>query len=219
MSLLSKTSPYVSCKLLARARSIRPAASSGFLVVPRITILSICTWHIWNGMPEKAVRRPPNPSPVTEAMSYPSVSRCLLPSWYKLVDSLSPNCHQRFSFHHGSRMTETHQLEFSVRCPNHRVSATMFTRRGRCSFFGASYLSNRDRIVLLSKWYSSLSSRRVCFSKTYFFQSSFSKCVFFLSLLLKILPQTLHQYFCLPSWIPLLTTFSEWQSGQYLPFF
>ena len=218
-SLFSKVSPSVSWRLLDSAKSTAPASSSGFLVVPLMTKRSMCTWHIWKGMPEKAVRRPLNPSPVTDAMSYPSCSKNLRPSAYVLVVSASPKLHHRFSLRHWSRIAEAHQLESSVRSPNHSESATTLTLRGKCSCLGVWYESSWSLIVLLSRPCLSESSLRVCFSKTYSFQSSFSKCVFCLLSPLHFLWQSLQLYVCTPRSTPRFFVFPLPHEGQILCFF
>src|ERR1043165_6238645 len=110
----------------------------------------MCTRHIWNGMGENASRKPLNPSPVTESISYPSDSRKLRPSRYALVVSVSKNPHQRFSFLFGSLNAITHQLVFSLRSPKYKASATICTFLGKWVFAGAVYELRTSFNVLLS---------------------------------------------------------------------
>ena len=218
-SLLAKVTLSVSYRLLVNASNTTPASSSGFFVVPYVTNLSMCTIHIWYGMPQKPDLMPPNPSPVTDRILYPSPSSSSRHRMYTLVVSVSENSHHRSSCSLGSLATTEHHDVSSLRSPQYVPSTTRWTSLGLWHLFGARYLSKWSLMTRLSWLCSSLNSRTVCLLKTYPLQSSFSKVVFCLSLLLQTLWQDLQKYLCLPSWTPFLVTLFDWQNGQYLAFF
>ena len=193
--------------------------SIGFLVVPLTTRRSICTWHIWKGMSENAVLKPPNPSPVTERMMYPKFSKHALPCKYIDVVSVFPKLHHRFSFLFGSRKQTAHQLVSSVRSPKYKASAIKLIALGSWVFLGALYWLRIFFKVRLSLWCFSFNSRSVCFSNTYSFQISFSKFVFSLLSFLNLLPHWLHFHVCRLCWNPSFLVLIEPQFWHFLCFF
>ena len=209
----------VSGSVLTRARSACPASSCGLRVVPLTTSLSMCTRHIWKGMPSNAVLIPPNPSAVTERIVYPRRSSSCLHSRYTWVVSVFVNVHHRFSIVCTSRATMTHHDVSSFRSPKYEASTTKYTARRQCLFWGNVYVSNRIRIVRLSFLYCLESSLSVCLPKTYRSHSCLIRDVWVLLASLKYLPQILQKYVWIFLLRPRLIVCGDEHLGHLLCFF